>query len=112
MQKRSNANPSTLAPPVSIPEADRSPLLASSQWRCPRCGSTDLASAYLVDYGDRFRQLRLAPKALKLGRIGRLLRPFQRLVRVGARVCRECGAVTMEVDPEEFNEAEERYGRR
>jgi uncharacterized protein (DUF983 family) len=104
--------PPTVAPPASIPEAGTVTRATSIQWRCPRCGSTDLASAYLIDYSDKFRQLQLAPKALKLGRIGRLLRPFRRLVKVGAQVCRNCGAVTLEVDPEDFAEAENRYGRR
>jgi hypothetical protein len=111
-QPVARANPPTIAPPISIPEAGTAARQASIQWRCPRCGSTDLASAYLIDYSDKFRQLQLAPKALKLTRIGRLLRPFHHLIRVGAQVCRHCGAVILEVDPEEFREAERRYGRR
>jgi len=34
------------------------------------------------------------------------------MVRVNAQVCRQCGAVMLEVDPEDFAEAEQRYGRR
>jgi hypothetical protein len=107
----SENTPSTVAPPLSIPEAGTTSL---HQYRgqCPRCGSTDLASAYLIDYSDKFRQLQLVPRALKLGRISRMLRPFSRLVNVGAQVCRHCGAVTLEVDPDEFAEAERKYGRR
>lgn len=86
--------------------------MMSIQWQCPRCGSTDLGSAYLIDYSDKFRHLQLAPKALKLPRIARFMRPFRRLVRVNAQVCRNCGAVTLEVDPDEFREAERRFGRR
>ncbi len=104
--------PLTVAPPASIPEAGTTARSAAFQWQCPRCGSTDLASAYLIDYSDKFRHLQLAPKALKLGRIGRLLRPFRQLVKVNAQVCRDCGALTLEVDPDEFIEAERKYGRR
>jgi RNA polymerase subunit RPABC4/transcription elongation factor Spt4 len=104
--------PVTVAPPASIPEAGTTARMAARQWHCPRCSSTDLASAYLIDYSDKFRHLQLAPKALKLGKIGRMLRPFRRLVKVNAQVCRECGAVTLEVDPHEFAEAEQKYGRR
>ncbi|NDJ78580.1 MAG: hypothetical protein GYB65_20200 [Chloroflexi bacterium] len=104
--------PSTVAPPISIPEAGIATIPATVQWRCARCGSTDLATAYLIDFSDKFRQLRLAPKALKLRRIMRMLRPFRQLVRVNAQVCRNCGALTLEVDPEAFREAENRFGRR
>lgn len=104
--------PSTIAPPISIPEAGPTMSTAVLQRRCPRCGEVDLGSAYLIDYSDKFRQLQLAPKALKLGRISRLLRPFRSLVKVNAQVCRTCGAVTLEVNPEEFEELEHRYGRR
>jgi RNA polymerase subunit RPABC4/transcription elongation factor Spt4 len=106
----SENTPSTVAPPLSIPEAGTA--LRGHHWQCPRCGSTDLASGYLIDYSDKFRQLQLAPRALKLSRISRMLRPFSRLVNVGAQVCRHCGAVTLEVDPDEFAEAERKYGRR
>jgi RNA polymerase subunit RPABC4/transcription elongation factor Spt4 len=82
------------------------------QLQCPRCGSTDIGAGYLIDYSDKFRQLELAPRSLKLSRIGRLLRPFRRLIPVNARICRECGAVTLEVDPNDFADAEQRYGRR
>ncbi len=107
-----NTPPPTVAPPVTIPEAGSTEMPASIQWRCFRCGSTDLASAYLIDYSDKFRQLQLAPRALKLGRISRLLRPFRRLIKVNAQVCRHCGAVTLEVNPDEFLDLEDRYGRR
>jgi ribosomal protein L40E len=112
MFKMTDHTPPTVAPPVSIPEAGTTARSAVHQWHCPRCGSTDLASAYLIDYSDKFRHLQLAPKALKLGKIGRLLRPFRQLVKVNAQVCRDCGAVTLEVAPDEFNEAERKYGRR
>jgi hypothetical protein len=112
MADQFGSKPATLAPPVSVPEGERAALRSAAQWQCVRCGSTDQASAYLIDYSDKFRQLQLAPKALKLTKIARLLRPFRKLVRVNARVCRACGAVMLEVDPDEFREAEDRYGRR
>jgi len=106
------SKPSTIAPPVSLPEGGTGSISPVVQWRCPRCGSTDLAAAYLIDYSDKFRQLQLAPRALKLPKIARLLRPFRRLIKVNAQVCRNCGAVTLEVDPDDFTDAEHRYGRR
>lgn len=106
--------PPTVAPPVSIPEADTSPLLIQPGWHCPRCGSPDLASAYLVESGDQYKwnNLKLAPRALKLSKIRRMLRPYRQLVSVGAQVCRNCGYIHLEVDPDEFAEAERKYGRR
>ncbi len=112
MSDQSHFTPPTVAPPRSIPEAGSAPGSLALQWQCVRCGSVDLASAYMIDYSDKFRQAQLAPKALKLGKISRLLRPFRHMVRVNAQVCRQCGAVMLEVDPEDFAEAEQRYGRR
>jgi hypothetical protein len=112
MPDRPGARLPLTPPPPSIPEEDRTPPGGTALWRCPRCGSTDLAPAYLVDYSDKFRQLQLAPRALKLATISRLLRPFKRMVNVGASVCRDCGLVLLEVDPDEFVEAERRFGRR
>lgn len=112
MSELPSGKPSTIAPPLSIPEGSTTPVGTTLQWRCSRCGSTDLASAYMIDYSDKFRQLHLAPKALKLGKIARMWRPFRNMVKVNAQVCRKCGAVTLEVDPEDFGEAERRYGRR
>ena len=112
MSEQTGAAPPTVSPPISIPEAGMASMRASIQWRCPRCGATDLGSAYLIDYSDKFRPLQLAPKALKLRKITRFLRPFRSLLTVNAQVCRNCGAVTLEVDPEDFVEAERQYGRR
>lgn len=111
---RDHNPPPTVAPPASIPEADTSPMLIQPGWQCPRCGSPDLASAYLVESGDEFKwhNLQIAPRALKLKKIRRMLRPFQRLVNVSAQVCRNCGYLMPEVDPDEFAEAERRYGQR
>ena len=104
--------PRTIAPPVSIPEAGGTAISPVIQWRCERCNSEDLGSAYLIDYSDKFRQLQLAPRGLKLPKIARFWRPFRQLIRVNAQVCRNCGAVMLEVDPEEFVESERRFGRR
>jgi hypothetical protein len=112
MSELRGAIPSTVAPPMSIPEAGATRPTALTPWHCQRCGSTDLASAYLVDYSDKFRQLQLAPRSLKLSKISRLLRPFRRLVNVSAQVCRHCGAITLEVNPDEFADVERKYGRR
>ncbi len=112
MSEQPAFKPPTVAPPATLPEGEIVSERKIMQWQCPRCGSTDIGTGYLIDYSDKFRQLQLAPKALKLTRIARLLRPFRRLVPVSARICRECGAVTLEVDPDDFAEAERRYGRR
>jgi ribosomal protein S27AE len=112
MSERLGSKPPTIAPPLSIPEGATTPTGTTLQWHCSRCGSTDLASGYMIDYSDKFRQLQLAPKALKLKKLTGMLRPFHNLVKVNAQVCRRCGAVTLEVNPEDFAEAERRYGRR
>lgn len=112
MSEHIPSKPPTVAPPTSLPE-NRTRPMGRTGWECPRCGSPNLASAYLIDYSfDKFRGLKLAPKALKLQKISRMLRPFKRLVPVSAQVCRDCGLVQLEVDPEEFEEAERKYGRR
>lgn len=107
-----NVPPSTVAPPLSLPETGITATGPVYQWRCVRCGSTDRASAYLVDYSDKFRQLHLAPRALKLPKISRMLRPFRNMLKVNAQVCRNCGAVTLEVSPDDLAEAERKFGRR
>lgn len=107
-----DTRPTTVAPPASIPEAGHLAPGGTHLWQCIRCGSNDLGSAYLIDYSDRFRQLQLVPRVLKLPRIARMLRPFRRMVNVSAQVCRHCGAVMLEVDPEDFVELETRYRRR
>ncbi len=101
--------PPTVAPPISLPEGGPTNIIRG---RCPRCGATDMASAYLIDYSDKFRQLQLAPRALKLPKISRMLRPFRNLLRVNALVCRNCGMVMLEVSPDDLAEAERKYGRR
>lgn len=101
-----------LSPPP-LPEEDTatSPLRMNRRWVCPRCGSDDLASAYMVDYGEGFQNVYLAPRRLKLKRLRNLLRPFKHLTKVDADVCRTCGMVILEVNTEEFEESEEKFGR-
>ncbi|NJL95910.1 MAG: hypothetical protein HC915_20360 [Anaerolineae bacterium] len=79
---------------------------------CPRCGSTDLASTYLVDYSEQFSNIYLAPKSLTLRRLNRLLRPFKALTKVYADTCRNCGMVILGVNTEDLEEAERRFGKR
>lgn len=103
--------PPVVVPPISIPEGDT--IGMRLRWTCLRCGSGDLASAYLLEFADdKFRSTRIAPKGLKLTRIARMMRPYKQLLPVTAIVCRDCGAVQLEVDPEEFKEMERKYGRR
>ncbi len=101
-----------LAPPPSLPEEQANPVIVvRPRWICPRCGSDDLAAGYLVDYSDKFQNVYLAPRRLKIKRLRNLLRPFRNLTKVDADICRNCGMVILEVNTEEFEEAERRFGR-
>jgi hypothetical protein len=75
---------------------------------CIRCGSTNLARGQVVDYGDKFRDLRFAPKRMTLSRLNSLLnlRPFRALVKVNALACRDCGLVQMVIDPSDLRRVE------
>lgn len=75
---------------------------------CVRCGSRNLAKGMIVDYGDRFEQVRFAPKRLTLAWLNSLfnLRPWRSLARLDAVACRDCGAVLLTVDPEVLRHAE------
>jgi hypothetical protein len=77
---------------------------------CVRCGSSNLADGYIVDYGDRFEQIHFAPKRISLRWLNSLLalRPWRSLAKVGAVACRDCGAVLLTVTPEELRHAEHR----
>lgn len=102
-----------VAPPVSVPEGRTGPIAPRMTWGCPRCGSTDLASTYLVDFsGDGFGNIYLAPKGLTLRRLGWLLRPFRNLTKVYADTCRNCGMVILEVNTDDLEDAERRFGKR
>lgn len=101
-----------VTPPPTLPEDTQATgPVRVRRWECPRCGSEDLASAYLLDYGDGFQNVYLAPRRLKIHRLRNFLRPFKHLTRVDADVCRNCGMVILEVSTEEFEEAEKRFGR-
>ncbi|MHB8627193.1 MAG: hypothetical protein ACYDBJ_02365 [Aggregatilineales bacterium] len=75
---------------------------------CIRCGSTNLARGQVVDHGDKFRDLRFAPKRVTLRRLNSLLslRPFRSLVKMNALACRDCGLIQMIVDPSDLRRAE------
>lgn len=100
-----------VVPPASVPEGS-GPVAPRAQWACPRCGSTDLASTYLIDYGNTFDNVYLAPKTLTLKKLRRLLRPFKALTKVYADTCRNCGMVVLEVNTDELADAEHRFGKR
>lgn len=100
-----------VSPPAVIPEGG-GPINPRAQWACPRCGSTDLASTYLVDYSTKFDNVYLAPKGLTLRKLASLLRPFKALTRVDADTCRNCGMVILEVNTDALADAEHRFGRR
>ena len=77
---------------------------------CVRCGSKNLARGYVVDYGDKFEQIRFAPKRISLSWLNSLfaLRPWRRLAKLNAEACRDCGAVLLTVEPDELRRAERR----
>ena len=81
---------------------------SASRFVCVRCGSTNLARGYVVDYGDRFEQVHFAPKRITLKWLNSLLnlRPWKRLIKLDAVACRDCGAVLLEIDPAELRRAE------
>jgi ribosomal protein L40E len=77
---------------------------------CVRCGSTNLAPGYIVDYGEKFEQIRFAPKRITLRWLNSILalRPWRSLAKVNAEACRDCGAVLLVVEPDELRRAEHR----
>jgi hypothetical protein len=81
-----------------------------NEFICPRCGSHDVSVGYIVDYGDRFEQIHFAPIRVTLGWLNsvRALRPWRSLAKVNAEACRNCGTVTLVIDPEELRRAEQR----
>ena len=103
--------PLPLSPPPLLPEERKSVARMGASWVCPRCGSEDLGAGYLVDYGEKFQHIYLAPRRLKIKRLRNFLRPFRNLTKVDADICRNCGMVILEVNTDEFEEAEQRFGR-
>ncbi len=77
---------------------------------CVRCGSANLTKGYVVDFGDKFRHIHFAPKRMSTRRLNSLwtLRPFNRLARLDAVACRDCGAVLLTVDTDELRKSERR----
>lgn len=101
-----------VVPPPSLPEENPTGVVMTMRrWGCPRCGSHDLAAGYVVDQGDEFHHVYLAPRRLKLSRLRNMLRPQRHLTKVDADVCRNCGMVILQINIQEFMDAEERFGR-
>ena len=96
------------AAPVYEPMPHVEHAYSPENFVCVRCGSTNLADGYIVDYGDRFEQIHFAPKRITLRWLNslRALRPWRSLAKVGAVACRDCGAVLLTVTPEELRRAE------
>lgn len=95
--------------PEPMPHVEHSYSPAS--FVCVRCGSTNIAKGYVVDYGDKFEQVHFAPKRITLHWLNSLfnLRPWRSLAKLNAEACRDCGAVLLVVDPEELRRAERRH---
>lgn len=77
---------------------------------CARCGSTNLGSGALLTYGDRFRPAYYRPSRLSIRRLHNLLRPFRAVVEVQAKVCRECGLLALQVNPQKLKQIEKQSG--
>jgi hypothetical protein len=128
--KRSNAELTTpvspgqptipVVPVTSVTPAAEDPHSVHDAYRtyqpernvCVRCGSSNLARGYVVDYSEKFRQSYFAPKRVSLGRLNSLLslRPFRSLAKLDAVACRDCGAVLLVVDASELRRAERHRG--
>ena len=109
--------PVPVAPVVSAPAPiiDPHTVYDGSRYQpehsvCVRCGSSNLARGYVVDYSDKFGQINFAPKRVTLARLNSLLtlRPFLRLAKLDALACRDCGAVLLVIDPAELRRVEHR----
>lgn len=100
----------TFGPPEPVPAPHVQHSFIASRFTCVRCGSMNLARGMIVDYGDRFEQVRFAPRRIKLSWLNSLfnLRPWRNLLKLEAVACRDCGAVLMTVDPDELRRAERR----
>jgi DNA-directed RNA polymerase subunit RPC12/RpoP len=98
--------PAEAPAPVAVPHVEHS--YSPAQFACVRCGSKNLARGMIVDYGERFEQVRFAPRRLSLNWLNSLfnLRPWRALIKLDAVACRDCGAVLLVIDPEELRRAE------
>jgi len=86
--------------------ADATPY--ENHYPCVRCGSKNVARGYVLDYGDKFEQIRFAPIRITLRWLNsvRALHPWRSLVKLNAEACRDCGAVLLVIDPAELMAAE------
>lgn len=91
---------------VILPHVEH--LYRREDFTCVRCGSRNLARGLIVDYGEKFEQVRFAPRRITLGWLNSLfnLRPWRGLLKLEALACRDCGAVQLEVNPDELRRAE------
>jgi hypothetical protein len=96
------------AAPAPMPHVEHT--YSPAAFVCVRCGSTNLAHGYIVDYGEKFEQIRFAPKRITLKWLNSILalRPWRSLAKVSAEACRDCGAVLLVVEPDELRRAERR----
>jgi hypothetical protein len=98
--------------PTVNPTAEPMPHVEYSysreNFRCVRCGSTNLAEGYIVDYGDKFEKIHFAPQRVALKWLNSFLawRPWRNLAALDAVACRDCGAVLLTVQPDELRRAE------
>lgn len=107
-----------IAPPdlPELPPEDAAPdidpnlehVIAPERFKCARCGSGNLARGAVVDYSDHFEQVRFVPKRISLNWLNSLfnLRPWKALIKLDAVACRDCGAVMLEISPDELRRAE------
>ncbi len=102
--------PPPVSAPASLPESNTGPVSPVARWVCPRCGSDDLGAGYLIDFSDKFDYIYMAPRRLRLRKLRNMLRPFKHLTKVDADICRNCGMVILEVNTDDFAEAEEKFG--
>ena len=105
----SQTQPMYPPPQEAMPHVEHS--YSPATFVCVRCGSTNIAKGYVVDYGDKFEQVHFAPKRITLNWLNSLfnLRPWRGLAKLNAEACRDCGAVLLVVEPEELRRAERRH---
>jgi hypothetical protein len=100
----------SFGPPEPVPAPHVQHSYMAARFTCVRCGSMNLAKGTIVDYGDKFEQVRFAPKRIKISWLNSLfnLRPWRGLLKLEAVACRDCGAVLTVVDPDDLRRAERR----
>ncbi len=77
--------------------------------RCSRCGSTDLGRGYILGDRPKFRPAHFATKGLPPARVRRLLRVERFTLEIACAVCRSCGHLILEIDPEKLKAIEKQY---